>query len=190
MMRRDLRGQRGFALIVVMLIGAAAMYGVTSLLGESTVVERRAQDEQLLKLRAYWAMQGHISYAVSRMTQGPPCGNTCKNAVGREDAFDGFFDELDEGGPHRVWRYPEISASYEFPVAAFADFSAPHVIANASYPAFASAHPLIDALWPVRRNTSYLICSGVEAPSDPCPSSFNGLDKESGITFVSRIEPN
>lgn len=190
MTRAGAKRQAGFALIAVMLIGATAMYALTSVVGDGQVAERRAQELQLMRLRAYWAAQGHISYAISRMTQGPPCGGTCKNAVGREDAFDGFFNELNEGAAAREWSYPEISLTYSFPVAATADFTAPHVLAFVSFPAATTAHPLISQVWPVRRNMTYFVCSGVAAAGDPCPTTFQGLTKTSGISFISRIEPN
>lgn len=172
-----------------MAIGAAAMLSVTGLIGDSAVVERRAQDEELLKLRAYWAAQGHLSYAISRMTQGPACGNECQNPAERRNAFQGFFDELNEGAAARDWSYPEISASYFFPVAVDVRLGAPFITAAISFPAATTAHPLIGQIWPVRRGATAFICSGVAAAGDPCPSTFNGLTETSGISFVSRIEP-
>lgn len=184
------RSRRGFALIAVMALGAVAMLGVTGLLGEGSVTERRAQEEELLKLRAYWAAQGHIAYSISRMTQGPPCGNKCNNISKREAAFDGFYDELITAGGVREWSYPEVSASYTFPVDVFADFSQPHVTAEISFPAAATSHPLISQVWPVNRAMQVLICSGVASAGDPCPSSSSGLDRDSGISFISSIVMN
>lgn len=186
---RQFARQRGFALLAVMVIGAVAMYSVTGLIGDGAVVERRAQEEELLKLRAYWAEQGHLSYAISRMRQGPPCGGTCKNAVGREDAFDGFFAELETGGGVREWAYPEISPSYSFPVAASADFTAPFVLVQITFPAATTLHPLISQVWPAKRNVLASICSGVAAAGDPCPGTFQGLTKSSGISHIAHIQP-
>lgn len=187
--RSPLTRQRGFALIAVMALGAVAMLSVTSLIGDGAVAERRAQDEELLKLRAYWAAQGHLGYAISRMRQGPPCGGTCNNAVGREDAFAGFFSELETGGGVRDWAYPEISSSYAFPVAASSDFTAPFVLARITYPAATTTHPLISQIWPARRNILASICSGVAAAGDPCPGTFQGLTKTSGISHIAHIQP-
>lgn len=184
----SIHAQRGFALIAVMLLGAAAMLAVTGLIGDGAATQRRAQEQELLKLRAYWAQQGHLSYAISRMRQGPPCGSQCKNAVGREDAFDGFFSELETGGGVREWAYPEISSTYSFPVAAEADFSAPFVTAVISFPAASTTHPLISQVWPARQNIFAYICSGVANPGDLCPSTFQGLDKTSGITHIAHIQ--
>jgi len=181
--------QRGFALIAVMALGAVAMYSVTSLIGGGTVVERRAQEEELLKLRAYWAAQGHISYAISRGRQGPPCGNKCNNSNKRARAYDDYLGELHDAGSHRLWRYPEIGGTYDFPVAASASNSSPNVDIAVAYPAAATGHPLISSTWPIRRGHSAIVCAGLPDTDSPC-LSVDALDSFSGVAKIARMHPN
>jgi hypothetical protein len=56
-----LHRQCGFALIAVMLIGAMAMYVVSGMIGRDVIADRHNQNLELLKLRSYWAAQGHLS---------------------------------------------------------------------------------------------------------------------------------
>jgi len=180
------RRQRGFAMLMVMALAAVAMLGAARLLGDGAVAERRAQEEELLSLRAYWAEQGHIAYAVSRLVQGPPCGGTCQNVAKRRDAVRGVLAELESGGA-REWIYPEIAASYRFPVAATADSVNPLVRIVMSYPAATTAHPLIDSIWPPRRSIAAFVCFGVADPDTTCAT--NNLVGGSSVAYVSRTEP-
>lgn len=187
-MRRQSSGQRGFALIVVMLLGAAAMYGVTSLIGPGYVVEKRAQEIMLLKMRAYWAAQGQISYVISRARQGPACGTGCIGPNDRHNYFTGIAAELDNSGAAREWSYPEVSASYSFPVSARVQGQAAFIRLELAYENATTTHPLIAENWPVRRDLWALICSGVAVEGDPCPNNKNGLDDFSSFTHLARME--
>lgn len=178
--------QRGFAMLMVMALAAVAMLGATRLLGDGAVAERRAQEEELLSLRAYWAMQGHVAYIVSRSIQGPPCGGTCINVALRTQYLDNIADEL-VGGGQRVWSYPEISPGYVFPVAAAASNRNPLVRVELTFPAAATAHPLIAAAWPIRRPYIADICAGVESVGTTCSSTT--IIPDSSVTYVARTEP-
>lgn len=181
--------EAGFALIAVMVLGAVAMYAAASLIGHGGVAERRLQEQELLKLRAYWAGQGHISYAISRARQGPACGGTCANFAQRKQAFDDIVSELNEAGGQRDWAYPELGATYVFPVAASGKSIQALMDLQIAFPAAATAHPLIAAEWPARREFRAFVCNGVAAESDPCPTSQLDLDVASVFTHLVRMEP-
>lgn len=188
MRRARLAKDSGFALIAVMAIGAVAMYSAVSLIGDGGVAERRQQEVELLKLRAYWAAQGHISYAISRARQGPACGGTCPNFAAREQDFDDYAEELQTGG-QRDWAYPDLGAGYVFPVSA-RNFSRQALMdLQISFPAAATAHPLISVEWPVRQDFRALICNGVAVENDPCPIAAFDLDDASVFTHLVRMEP-
>ncbi len=179
----------GFALIVVMVLGAVAMYAAASLIGHGGVAERRLQEQELLKLRAYWAAQGHIAYAVSRARQGPACGGTCQNFAMRRQAFDAYVGELNEDGGQRDWSYPELGAGYVFPVEGQGKSQQALMDVQISFPAAATAHPLIVAEWPVRGDFRAFVCNGAATEGVACPTSQNDLDEASVFTHLVRMEP-
>lgn len=182
------RGHRGFALISVMALGAVAMLALTSLLGDGTVAERRLQEAELLKLRAYWAGQGQLSYVISRSLQGPPCGGSCNNGNARRNYLRDVVDELYGGASSREWAYTEIDATYSFPV----DLNI--ISGNAlaqwtiSYPNPVTTHSLIQSNWPPLRAPRITVCHGLTDVSLSC--SNTNTDKSSGIIVVLNIEPD
>lgn len=192
--RTPILRQRGFALIAVMFIGAAAMFAASGMFGGDAVAERRAQEITLLKLRAYWAAQGHISYALSRGRQGPPCGNKCNDAKSREAFYSGTLGELNNlgGVDHRMWTYPEVGAPYKFPIklSSIQNTSHDRIYFDVDFKDTNDvSHPLIVAVWPVREAFRVVVCPGLSDADDPCPMSQGQMDKNSGIARTTLIEP-
>jgi|GEM_PF-2809636 len=187
-MRRSVPNrQRGFALMTVMAVSTVAMIAATSLVGDGAVGERRAQDELLLKLRAYWAAQGHVSYAKSRSAAGPPCGAECADLDARAQYLDDILGELASSGSEREWAYPEAAASYRFPVQATAANADPLISVELSFPAAATAHPLIAAAWPVRGDFLTFLCVGVADAGETCAAGT--IQTDSGVAYIAHMEP-
>lgn len=194
------RSQRGFALVAVMLIGAMAMYLTAGMLGEDAVGERRAQELELLKLRAYWAAQGHVSYAISRGRQGPPCGGVCADQRDREDFYADAAAELHDysannfrgpgRGKERRWSYPEISSLYFFPVAMAAERhdADRRIRFDLQFQTNATmTHAFLARNWPVRRALEVVICPGVVDVDGACPDSEAAMAPGSGIAKIALI---
>ena len=126
------RKDKGNILIVVSFVGLFTMALSGGLINHYAVSEARGVADSLAKLRVYWAMMGHIDYALSRMRQEHPTGAGWTSDVG-ENNIQGvllsYLDELDYG-PNRnchgtivkstansrcsVWLYDEISNDYTF----------------------------------------------------------------------------
>ena len=64
----------GNILIVVSFVGLFAMALSGGLITHFAVSEARGVADSLAKLRVYWAMVGHVDYALSRMRRENPTG--------------------------------------------------------------------------------------------------------------------
>ena len=201
--------QKGFALLLVMVIGTVALYAATGLIGNGTATEREAQERDLLKLRAYWAGMGHINYGMSRARQGPPCGGKCKNMVNWEDFFVESTQELNEyekgafkgagNGRDRHWIYPEISPDYFMPLHLHSEFitgeSKIELRVHYQDPgpggknAVVLNHPFINRNWHIREGFAAIICVGLADFTTPCATNNKDMDQESSLMRVVRMEP-
>ncbi len=183
-------GQRGFALIAVMFLGAAAMYVLSGAFGDGALGERRAQERELLQIRAYWAAHGQITYALSRLRGGPPCGGNCANSAKRATYYTNAMAELDTAPGRRDWVYPEIAADYLLPVSfAIARRVPDYIEFSTTFSPVVSAHPVITAHWPARRPFIALVCSGYATVDEPvCPTTGSQVEA-SGIAKISEILP-
>jgi hypothetical protein len=209
-MRRSFHSaQRGFALLLVMVIGTVALYAATGLIGDGSVNEREAQERELLKLRAYWAGMGHITYAISRSRQGLPCGTECKEMIDREDFFLGALAELNDfekgvfkclgAGRDRHWAYPEISPNYFLPLYLHAELNAAEtrIELRVHYQDFEPGgknavpidHPFIANNWHIRDGFAAILCVGLAYFDAPCASNPNGMRKNGSLARVTRLEP-
>lgn len=122
----------GNILIVVSFVGLFAMALSGGLITHFAVSEARGVADSLAKLRVYWAMVGHVDYALSRMRQENPTGAGWTNDLGENNiqgVLLGYLDELDYG-PNRncrgttvtstensrcsIWLYDEVSNDYVF----------------------------------------------------------------------------
>ncbi len=196
------RQQSGFALISVMILGAMAMLLVSGFFGENHVSERREQERLLLGIRAYWATQGHVSYAISRGRQGPPCGSTCPEIAARETFYAlsslellNFKGDKLEGhglGTERYWLYPEISENYQFPIQVTAKKSDDKSRIVFDFKYISTSFPgndMIDLSYPLKDKSEIHICPGLALTSDPCPINETSMDPSSGIARISYILP-
>lgn len=85
------------------------------------VVERRAIEDSLAEMRAYWASAGHAAYVLSRtMQEGNCAGAGCtENDPPYAQTAQKYLNEIDggKGGINlETWRYPDVSGSYQFAV--------------------------------------------------------------------------
>ena len=122
----------GNILIVVSFVGLFAMALSGGLITHFAVSEARGVADSLAKLRVYWAMVGHVDYALSRMRRENPTGAGWTNDLGENNiqgVLLGYLDELDYG-PNRncrgttvtstensrcsIWLYDEVSNDYVF----------------------------------------------------------------------------
>ena len=122
--------ERGNILIVVSFVGLFAMALSSGLIGHYAVSEARGIADSLAKLRVYWAMSGHIDYALSRIRQenSEAAGwISDQDENGIQGVLLGYLDELDKGANCRgttvtstlnsrcsSWLYDEISNDYAF----------------------------------------------------------------------------
>lgn len=122
MSRRRSHRQRGSVLITIMVVMMVTMLLASTLINHFAVQEARAIEQQLADIRAYWAMMGHVNYALSRASNNHNslCGGvTCADDAARATAFNSLFTEL---GSARRWTYSEYGATtYYFDVQAAID---------------------------------------------------------------------
>ncbi len=121
---------RGNILIAVSFIGLFAMALSSGLVGNYAVSEARGVADSLAKLRVYWAMSGHIDYALSRIRQENDEAAgwiSDQDENGIQGVLLSYLDELDKGTNCRdttvtstqnsrcsSWLYDEISNDYVF----------------------------------------------------------------------------
>ena len=107
------RRDRGNVLIVVSFVGLFAMALSGGLISHYAVSEARSIADSQAKLRVYWAMVGHIDYALSRMRQEHQTGAGWPSDLG-EDGIQGvllsYLDELDYG-PNRNCRGTTVTST-------------------------------------------------------------------------------
>ena len=107
------RRDRGNVLIVVSFVGLFAMALSGGLISHYAVSEARGIADSQAKLRVYWAMVGHIDYALSRMRQEHQAGAGWPSDLG-EDGIQGvllgYLDELDYG-PNRNCRGKTVKST-------------------------------------------------------------------------------
>ena len=101
----------------VLAVSGVGLLAVTVMLGLGTrvVVERRAVEDSITEMRAYWAAMGHATYGLSRVrynTNGgvPPAG---AGSIAHWAATE-IADSAGGKGAALMatWRYPDVSANY------------------------------------------------------------------------------
>ena len=121
---------RGTILIAVSFVGIFAMALSSALISHFAVSEARGVADSLAKLRVYWAMVGHVDYALSRMRQDNKAAAGWLSDLGEtgiQGVLLGYLDELDDGANCRgttvasttnskcsSWPYVEVSSDYVF----------------------------------------------------------------------------
>lgn len=126
------RSDSGNILLTVTLVGLLGMSLAGGLISNYAVSEARAVSESLAKIRVYWAMVGHIDYALSRMrrenkTAAGWIGDLDENGI--QGVLLSHLDELEKGSSANCrgttvtsstdsrcssWSYNEISSDYIF----------------------------------------------------------------------------
>ena len=129
------RSESGNILLTVTLVGLLGMALTGGLISNYAVSEARAVAESLAKIRVYWAMVGHIDYALSRMrreneTSAGWISDLDENGI--QGVLLGHLDELEKGSSVGAakcrgstvtsttdsrcssWSYNEVSSDYIF----------------------------------------------------------------------------
>jgi hypothetical protein len=103
--RRNIKSQRGNALIFVTVVGLVITTAFVAFMESTVVVEERAVEAELAKSRAYWAEMGNFNYALSRVSFSQlcnPCGKSKDSALA--PVLQAYFDELSN---NKLWTYPD-----------------------------------------------------------------------------------
>lgn len=189
--------QGGYAIAAISLLGLAAMSATAVMITDGGVNEADRVEEQLVRLRAEWAVVGHMTYAISRARQDGLCDPACdKNDNDRQDRLQIFFTEpfnaknsgLTENSPNRRrWQYNEISSSYAIDT----DFKLSDLDSETENGRF---HVLYD--FPNSNRFEHItrilarmgefqssICFGLASAGDPCPVSL-GVNDTGGIARI------
>lgn len=114
--------QSGYALAAISLLGMAAMGSAAVLIAESGVNEGSAIEDDLVRVRANWAMNGHLTYVLSRARQDGACHLDCSDSdTTRSETSKNFSREIHNAvpaklvknaGSQRRWSYGEINTEY------------------------------------------------------------------------------
>lgn len=94
-------GQEGNILIIIMVMMMLAMLLASALIEHFAVTEAREVEASLARVRAYWAMSGHVDYVLSRTRQYVSACTDTTNPINSDfrTAFNGFnFDPASEPG--------------------------------------------------------------------------------------------
>ena len=128
------RIEKGNILIVVSFVGLFTMALSGGLINHYAVSEARGVADSLAKVRVYWAMVGHVDYALSRMRQEHPGPAGWTSDLGENNIQGALLNVLDEldfspaadrncrgttvtstaNSKCSVWQYFEISKDYVF----------------------------------------------------------------------------
>ena len=105
--------QSGTILATVVFVLFFCVVAGSQILQHGPNAESRAIELSLAKARAYWAMQGHRAYAMSRAARQNICTATCSD-IERRDSLQSYLDELGPLGCTgddciRTWTYPEYN---------------------------------------------------------------------------------
>jgi hypothetical protein len=127
----DRGNEQGAVLLIVTFVGFMAILLAAGLVQHFAFREARAIDASLAKVRAYWAMQGHVDFLLSRSRHQET--EVCTGGDRTNNGDDGdctsiatdlqlattmtsYMDEIDnpDGTSTRLWSYAEVSPSYNF----------------------------------------------------------------------------
>ena len=104
---------RGFAIATVTMVGFVIMLSASAFVIHGTGNEARAVEEDIARLRLYWAGMGYASYAFSRGSQGPLCSGDCPQDAQRAASYRGYVDELETAvDSYHRFSYPEIASGF------------------------------------------------------------------------------
>jgi hypothetical protein len=182
--------QEGFILIMVAVIGLVGTMVMAGVLGSSVVLERRAIDQELARIRAYWQIQGHFRYGFSRIRQHYMCTDgdgSCNDSDSLQDTqmVTVLQSYLNEINAHRRFTFREEPASYWIDIGtqAFREPGATHnhsqhLGMRSSFPGTQSTHPVLSGIAQRASPLEIRFCVHLDEWSDPCGGlgSNNGGD--------------
>lgn len=192
--------QRGNVLIAVAVIGLAATLSFAALMNHSIVLESRAVEAQLAEIRAYWAIQGHFNYALSRVAKDGLCANSsqCFPIVNVTDTEKAATLQLylDEIANLRHFTYPEESANYYLDIAVTGavdpdptrhNYSG-HLKMTGTFPGGQSTLPILSGLTQKIGSYELGFCAGMASTAALCgPISQNNDGHPIGTFSVKRL---
>ena len=193
------RRQSGYAIASVSLIGLMAMASAALLVTDGQVSERQAIEEQLVRIRANWAVMGHLTYVISRTRQDGVCDGTCGGGDNERratvEAYLGEIYNANIGGfksgggtKQRRWGYAEIADNYAIDTAGTVSDAAGGVDDGSLtvQVRFANSNARTDFVNDVLGrfdDRDATLCVGLAAAGDPCPALL-GNEEAGGIARI------
>lgn len=189
--------QSGYALAAISLLGMAAMGSAALFITESGVGEAAAVEDDLIRMRANWAMNGHLNYVLSRARQDGACFTACADSdTSRAGTLDDYgrevynavpAKEVNKNGSQRRWLYDEINGEYAVDTnLAGADIGTlldGRIIVSVGFqPSNIRLDSIDEALNRIPEHQATL-CAGLANPGDNCPLAVTN-DNTSGIVRI------
>lgn len=189
--------QSGYALAAISLLGMAAMGSAALFITESGVGEAAAVEDDLIRVRANWAMNGHLNYVLSRARQDGACFGDCTEAdttrVGKLNNYGLEIHnavpakEVNNNGSQRRWLYDEINEEYavdtSFTGADTGTLLDGRVLAGVGFQPSNIRLNSIDAALNRTPEHQATLCAGLANPGDNCPIAVTN-DNTSGIVRI------
>lgn len=197
-MRNRRQSQSGYALAAISLLGLGAMSVTAVAITDGGVGDAAAVEENLIRVRANWAVTGHMNYMLSRARQDGLCDTDCQGAdATRRSQFTDYGEEVynaNVAGPKNGngaiqlrWAYDEIRPEYAI------DTGIAVVDTNTStdgrlrlevrYENSNARADDIDVVLDRIPEFDAEICGGLADPADNCPAVITN-DNLSGIVRI------
>ncbi len=193
-------GQKSNVMIAVAVIGLAATLSFAALMNHAIVLESRAVEAQLGEIRAYWAIQGHFNYALSRVAEDGLCAESdkCLPTRGVKDTDKAATLQLylNEISNLRHFTYPEESASYFLDIAMTGAVDpdptrhtySGHLKMTGTFPGGQSTLPILSGLTQEIGSYELGFCAGMASTTGVCgPISQNNDGHPIGTFSVKRL---
>ena len=96
------------------MVGLVITMGFALFLSSTVLVEGRAVEGELARVRAYWAEMGNFQYALSRISESKMCGSCVIPQTNVKDTdlatvLQTYFNELSN---NKTWQYADESSGY------------------------------------------------------------------------------
>lgn len=189
--------QSGYALAAISLLGMAAMGSAALFITEGGAGESAAVEDDLVRVRANWALNGHMNYVLSRARQDGACFNSCADSdTTRAESLGKFgkevhnavpAKEVNKNGSQRRWLYGEINDEYAIDTQVVAadvgTLLDGQIAVDVAFQPSTIRLPSIDQTLlrvPAHQAT---LCAGLDNVGDNCPTIVSN-DNTSGIVRI------
>ena len=125
----DREKEQGNIIITIMIVMFLSMLAASGLISHNAVTEARAIEQSLVKVRAYWAMMGHVNYILSRArtkgsdgvgnelcyenVEGAGAWCTGSDDTKKKDALEQFVVATGEIGNIKEWSYDKNNGNFK-----------------------------------------------------------------------------